>query len=270
MKATHFYRIHCRTHLHVGSGDSNYGVIDKLVQRDPSDGLPCIFASSLKGAFREYFEEGPKKDTTKLLSDAIFGKRDSGSKTQYIFHDALLLSLPLRSNAKPFFNATCHAALNKLVKIAELYGVALDAELKSEIDGLKNVASNDVAIIFQDKQSGWVIEDFEAINKAEFVIVTKLPELIGENLVLLSDTDFYRICDDYSLPVIARNQLDNGVSNNLWYEQIVPRESKFFFVVNRYAEKEEFQSQVNNQCIQIGGNASVGYGQCEISTILTT
>lgn len=29
------YFIQCITNMHVGSGDANYGIVDKLVQRDP-------------------------------------------------------------------------------------------------------------------------------------------------------------------------------------------------------------------------------------------
>jgi len=43
------------SNLHVGSGSENYGVIDNLIQRDAATGFPCIHASSLKGAFREFF-----------------------------------------------------------------------------------------------------------------------------------------------------------------------------------------------------------------------
>jgi CRISPR-associated protein Cmr4 len=37
----------CITHLHAGSDDTGIGIIDKMVQRDPATGLPCVHASSL-------------------------------------------------------------------------------------------------------------------------------------------------------------------------------------------------------------------------------
>jgi CRISPR-associated protein Cmr4 len=53
----HSYLIECLSNLHVGSGDANYDVIDKKVQRDPVTNLPCIHSSGIKGAFREYFDQ---------------------------------------------------------------------------------------------------------------------------------------------------------------------------------------------------------------------
>jgi len=50
------YKITAMTNMHVGSGDMNFGVIDKLVQRDSLTGYPVIYSSSLKGALREFFK----------------------------------------------------------------------------------------------------------------------------------------------------------------------------------------------------------------------
>lgn len=52
---TDIYAIRCITNLHAGSGDATYGVIDKLVQRDPITNYPGIYAPSIKGAIREHF-----------------------------------------------------------------------------------------------------------------------------------------------------------------------------------------------------------------------
>ena len=51
-----------KTSLHVGNENtSNYGLIDKAVQRDAVTGLPCINSSSLKGAINEYASQCMKK-----------------------------------------------------------------------------------------------------------------------------------------------------------------------------------------------------------------
>ena len=44
------YKITCQTNLHAGTGAADQGIIDNLVQRDHVDRIPCIYASSLKGA----------------------------------------------------------------------------------------------------------------------------------------------------------------------------------------------------------------------------
>ena len=43
----------------------------------------------------------------------------------------------------------------------------------------------------------------------------------GKTLYILPEETFKKI----ELPVLARNKLDNGISKNLWYEQVVPHES---------------------------------------------
>ena len=75
-----------QTNLHVGSGDANYGIIDKLVQREPSTNRPIIHSSSLKGALREYYEfinpiiKDDKKVTTSELVREVFGSHQQDDK----------------------------------------------------------------------------------------------------------------------------------------------------------------------------------------------
>lgn len=71
------------------------------------------------------------------------------------------------------------------------------------------------------------------------------------------------------LPVIARNQLDNGESKNLWYEEVVPAESRFVFFVS-YDDEEifvKFDKIIQEGVIQIGANGSIGYGFCKITNL---
>ena len=71
------------------------------------------------------------------------------------------------------------------------------------------------------------------------------------------------------LPVIARNQLDNGKSENLWYEEVVPAESRFVFFVS-YDDEEifaKFDKIIQEKVIQIGANGSIGYGFCKITKV---
>ena len=52
-----FFTITAKTPLHIGAGGENFWIVDKLIQRDASTNLPCIYASSLKGALREYMRD---------------------------------------------------------------------------------------------------------------------------------------------------------------------------------------------------------------------
>ncbi|MBK7696403.1 MAG: hypothetical protein IPI30_19460 [Saprospiraceae bacterium] len=55
-----FYLLRAVTNLHVGSGETNYGVIDKLIERDATTGFPCINSSGLKGAIKQKFKTNDK------------------------------------------------------------------------------------------------------------------------------------------------------------------------------------------------------------------
>ncbi len=264
------YLITAKTHLHAGSGNTNAGVIDNLVQRDPADNLPCIYASSLKGAFREYFEEHPDvKDA--VLADKIFGKGDNKERTKgenakgtHVFHQASLLTIPVRSNQKLFYNASAPAVLQKFLDEFKLFTGAehvLSAKIKSVIDA---GAEKEKPRVYHTVTQNLKIEDFKNFDFADSI--NELKGLLGENFVLFNDGDFVYQCSDLSLPVIARNNLENGKSNNLWYEQIVPREARFWFysIANTGNEGDKFTDKVNGKQVQIGANASIGYGACEI------
>lgn len=80
---SHLWLITAETNLHVGNeNSSNYGIIDKAVQRDPLTTLPCINSSSLKGAINEFFTNKKKIDSETRVN--IFGsdKRGENKKQQ--------------------------------------------------------------------------------------------------------------------------------------------------------------------------------------------
>ena len=104
-----------------------------------------------------------------------------------------------------------------------------------------------------------------------------------ENLAKELDLNFVleeiEFCDDDSicaeleqLPVIARNKLDNGESKNLWYEEVIPSETRFVFFVSYDDEKifEEFDKTLQEGLVQIGANGSIGYGFCKIENSTKT
>jgi CRISPR-associated protein Cmr4 len=115
------------------------------------------------------------------------------------------------------------------------------------------------------------IEFFSNFEKKENF---SIEDLFGKKFIVVSDNDFKLLIEDYNLPIIARNQLENGESKNLFYEQIIPRESKFFCIVNRLNIESDFEDNlmehVKNMPIQIGANASIGYGYCHISKYLSS
>lgn len=232
MKAT-LYTIECISNLHVGSGQDNDGVIDGLIQRDVVTDLPCINASSLKGALREHCEKWNKahnEDAKKVNVVKLFGKKVSGEENceagEYRFLDASILSIPRPSVNAPFVQVTCDEVVTELQDKASLFGVGLGDNEKDTILDLANVLET---------------------NKCSY-------------------KDFKKYSNNDELPVIARNCLENGVSKNLWYEQVLPRKSRLaFFILHDDGEiNEAFNSVITSVPVQIGANASVGYGICVI------
>ena len=265
------YIIKTKTNLHVGSGDTNFGIVDKEVQRDTITNLPVINASSLKGAIKDHFDEVIKNDSeVSLQFIKLFGDEDSQGLIKYI--DARLLFLPLRSNKKPFYHTTSLSNLKAMQEFLNSMGI------KIEIDNIntngKSVVIGKNSATVEDVECGFLDTD-----------ISKLKLIFGiENLAVFNDEDFNEAVSN--LPVIARNNLQEG-KENLWYEEVVPRESIFFCVLNYYdnfndsgADKrgktdktvferqyKKFEQKLLNDDIQIGANASIGYGICNFTKL---
>lgn len=254
MNDTAFYVIKCLTNLHVGSGETSFGVVDNLVQRDVNTQLPTIHSSSIKGALREFFEHKNKEVIP------IFGDEKNAGKWQFLSAD--LLSRPLRSNKAPYFNATSPSVVKSLIQKLTNFGMSLSNDLLS-LSTLSPEKGH--PIVFNDDYRGAIIEELDWVIKDDSQIknVTLLPWVsaaFGENLVLLHPDDFQSL----ELPVIARNHLENGKSENLWYEEVVPYDSRFAtFIIQTGEMRDAFEKGLDD-IVQIGANASIGYGLCKL------
>ena len=247
---TDIYLIHCITPMHPGSGDNNFGEIDNLIQRDPASGLPVIYSSTLKGAIKEYCRQDPMPEF-----NAIFGisgtdnEDDEGSSVQQSiagkcrFFTADLLALPVQGINVPYYLTSHNEIIGDVNKKLKLLGAALN----------------------------WDAAFSETDTDLNYEIKGRL-----FTTPILRETELYHTSDFNSgiakyLPVISRNQLENGESQNLWYEEIIPRESRFVFAVSVFesdlALLIALRDKINGKLIQIGANASIGYGYCKIEKI---
>lgn len=279
------YIITAYSNMHVGSGDVNYGVIDNLIQRDVLNKYPNINSSGLKGAVREFFKnyyEGKGNDAAEKEKDKkdsitrIFGsdpkeqKPEKLSPGNFRFFEANLLSIPVRSNKAVYFMATCRNVVSDLLQKLTVFGIK-NADLVKALEEVKKLQVEKKApLVFSDKYENAMIEDTEfKAKKASLSNLGLLEKVFGSPLVILHDEDFGDICGDKYLPVIARNNLEDGKSQNLWYEQVLPRESRLFFMLM----KEEKDGAILNglfaeNLVQIGANASIGYGFTKIRPIV--
>ena len=280
---TKMYVITTMSNLHVGSGEYNMGVIDNLVQRDVLNKYPNINSSSLKGALREYFNSGDQSgaDDGKCTDfiKKVFGSSPKENKEnmqqgKFRFFEANMLSYPVRSDKSPYMRAVTTNVLKELLVKIEEFRIEITPEIKNALCALSNIDVKACSPqVFVQKLSGAVVEDFYL--KAQFntsdTIKKHLPvlfQLFGERFVLMHSSDFANLCDDTHLPVISRNYLENGESKNLWYEEVVPRFSQFYFVVimdEKY--EEEFEAKLSKGLIQIGGNSTIGYGFSKIQLL---
>lgn len=85
---------------------------------------------------------------------------------------------------------------------------------------------------------------------------------------VVTEKKFKQLCSDDSLPIIARNVLDNGESKNLWYEQVVPAETVFYTIIDDNGEHSLAEKIGSEKAlVQIGADATIGYGYCKFTNL---
>lgn len=288
------YQIEAITNLHVGSGETNFGVVDRLVQKDAATGFPNINASSIKGALRELFDVQVQQSQMtveeKNWIEVIFGSKpndpDSREAGLFRFFDAYLLGIPVRSDKTPFLMGTCPRLIQDYIRFCRLFGRSLDEKVIATTEHLLNQievlnkADEERPLVFTNEYEGTLIEDFEKgaihfqVNNEQTIAKDWLVTLLGGPVVLFADQVFMRLCDEDHLPVIARNNLTENC-RNLWYEQVLPRFSRlYFFVMMPDVSKPNEKTSIGNMefffsnrlkkagVVQLGANATVGYGYC--------
>ena len=252
------YKLQCLTNLHVGSGDANYSVIDNQVERDPVLKTPTIYASSMKGSLRAYFRENIPKEVSENTSkeesfiyecfgsdiDTKPGAQKTSTPGCLKFLPATLLARPLRvtQGEKAYALATSQELVNAMQQLCKDFSIQIQT----------SVECTDIPIGWPDE-----VEEIKVDKWLKFPCFLDMEPIavLGHNSLLEID-----------LPIVARNQLDNGISKNLWYEEIVPHQSVFYTIVMGPDEQmREFNKQVHNQVIQFGGNASVGCGYTKVT-----
>lgn len=114
-------------------------------------------------------------------------------------------------------------------------------------------------------------EDFKQMLKNFQLEDVSIEDIKGGDEVITLDAD--NSCfEKYGLPVIARNSV--GEQTNLWYEEVVPHKSIFYFAVVASTNESEnllesFTDSVRDKIIQFGANASVGYGLCKVIKVIS-
>ncbi len=262
----YLYKMECLTNMHVGSGDVNYNIIDNEVERDPVTGLPTINSSGVKGALRNYVkliaEKTEDKDTAKNIRKDIedcFGsdhydgengnttKQDKSKPGNCKFLNANLLLRPMRVSKgnRPYVLVTTKEILEQFNKHLENFSIKETPNIDLSENNLKN--KKEIA----EKVEGYNVDFLQGENSS----------FIDSQIAVMEHKDYKSV----DLPVIARNHLENGISQNLWYEEIVPHKSVFYFTI--LSTDGNIDKYIDGEMIQFGGNASIGYGLTKITKI---
>jgi len=263
--------------MHVGSGDATYGIIDKLVQRDPVTSNPIVHASSLKGALREFFTKEKGMDEKKdPFIPYVFGsgpkEKEKLRNGEYRFFSADLFLLPVRSSQQQYYLATNTDIAKNFIDKLFLLGIKDDEinDLSQKLTVLSKIEVSERPVLVEGDDKT-ILEDYSVIKLSSVSSeLAALNKNYGNKLALFGE-NFSELTK--SLPVIARNQLENGKSENLWYEEIVPRQSRFITFVSvpevpgieNYFEI--FNSELTSSLIQVGANGSIGYGLCKFELL---
>lgn len=250
--------IQSETNIHVGNENTtSVGLIDKEIQRDALTQIPCINASSLKGAMNEYATvkaELEDKDRIAIFGVDKTGKKSDTQKGGCTFFDAHLLLLPVQDDKNLYKLVTSEETIKQYLALLEMVGISVVFD--DFINELKSCDSH-----FYGKEGG-----------------------------IISFKSFKELCSNDELPIIARNNLTGN--GNLWYEQCLPQKTVFGTIIDipesvRVVLKEKADSSqksksvecfvnnvpqlmtnaFNDKIVQIGANATIGYGYCKFIKI---
>jgi CRISPR-associated protein Cmr4 len=180
-----------------------------------------------------------------------------------------LLSLPVRGDKVPFYHATTPDLLKELED--QLKMLLPEAKpLITALEGANQMQLGERPLL----PSAGAVDEYEgaAYQEVDKRQVEKWinADLIEAPVAVFGAPQFRSVCE--RLPVLARNQLEQGISKNLFYEEIVPRRARFFFFIERPAACDYLHEALQQlgQRVQVGANATVGYGMCKIERIYTT
>ncbi|WP_296883678.1 type III-B CRISPR module RAMP protein Cmr4 [Thomasclavelia sp.] len=268
--ATKMYLMKLETNLHVGNGDINYNIVDNEVERDVLTNQPIIYSSGMKGAFREYFTNELKIGDQSIID--IFGSDPKNSKNdqdkkpgglKFFNGNCILLAMRNSAGTKPYSLVTTKTNLMHLVERMKLFNIPSNYKDKcdfNKISDLNNYSlSNNNGLEVEGKAIQQRIQDSTFKNMLLDLGIDR-----EHDIVIFSNKSM----EDYNLPVVARNVLENKISKNLWYEEFVPYNSYFYtFVSGNDDLLELFDLQVKNKIVQFGANQSIGYGLVKMISI---
>ena len=201
--------------------------------------------------------EKPKKNKT-LLIERIFGKEATSNVEsqpgELVFHSADLLAQSARatSGMHAYYLITTHGMLSLHNQRSEALNISV-VSLKGIQFNMRYRFTNAMVSVENIPVAGVLSKDHP---------VAELIDQETSRVIILTEDDYKEL----QLPVVARNNLSD--KRNLWFEEYVPHQSVFAFAVAGSQDLlDDFDSVINGQVVQFGGNASIGFGLMKIARI---
>lgn len=222
-------KITAKTNLHVGNeSGGDFTIIDKAIQRDPLTGLPCINSSSLKGAINEYCTNGINMPAE--TRKKLFGSDKIDKKSESQKGEAVFFDAKLLFIPQQDENTFYHYVTTQTII---------------------NMMNERIALLG---------------SNIKFSLPNNYPQgPLSKPVKPVSEKEMEACCSDDNLPIIARNVLENGESKNLWYEQVLPAETVLYTIIQE--KGEDLKNALDGQIVQIGANATIGYGYCKFELL---
>jgi CRISPR-associated protein Cmr4 len=277
---TRLVLLHALSPIHCGTGQA-IGGIDLPIARERSTHVPLVPGSSFKGVLRASFGDHH-------LTVPIFGP-DTDAAAEHAgavqFGDLHLAFLPVRSLRGTFAYVTSRFLLRRLARDAREAGLAWKVPSEPpnketvKLASKARLAGNDGKVLFEDFEFGSA-EDSDLRALASSVAGLLLPNdeasFFTDRVCLVHD-DVMSLLLDTCTEVTARNRIDpeKGTVEKgaLWTEEALPGESVLAGLVVETAVRRKngdtsadllgaLSKHLAERTLQVGGNATVGRGQC--------
>ena len=275
---TKIFEVKCITNLHIGTSGSAYGVIKNEVEKDVVLNTPLLPASGIKGALRDFWRQN-NKDYQKEIFGSDPTEQNEGSKGKCKFLNGQIILRPMRVSLGDY--SYCLVTTPDLIRtmldtfrdfgVKTYRGISIsDFNSESAFDNIFNREGIHGSVYYSkgniQEIEGYGVDSCIESNNAIFKMLSDIAE--GVPVAIMKNEVFQMI----GLPIVARNHLIDGKSNNLWYEELVPHQSRFYFITLWEGNNENIIykyiiEEIPKIPISFGGNNSIGNGYCSIEVV---
>jgi CRISPR-associated RAMP protein, cmr4 family len=275
---TKIFEVKCITNLHIGTSGSAYGVIKNEVEKDVVLNTPLLPASGIKGALRDFWRQN-NKDYQKEIFGSDPTEQNEGSKGKCKFLNGQMILRPMRVSLGDY--SYCLVTTPDLIRtmldtfrdfgVKTYRGISIsDFNSESAFDNIFNREGIHGSVYYSkgniQEIEGYGVDSCIESNNAIFKMLSDIAE--GVPVAIMKNEVFQMI----DLPIVARNHLIDGKSNNLWYEELVPHQSRFYFITLWEGNNENIIykyiiEEIPKIPISFGGNNSIGNGYCSIEVV---